>query len=254
MMQGVARSSSNSRKGLLSFLSPRRLLGQAAEEQRERTKGSREKEEEGGRVLQQQEDEGVQEMLNDERCFMVSRKQPTAACPTKTKWFSLRWRGKEEGLWVWWAIGGYLLSCLLFNITDIFNELLLQQLDTDDLLQPQGESVVQHIMNPAINTLSSFLVGALAPCLSAPYWEELLYRGFCLPFLHQLLPLPAALLLSSLLFAAHHMNLHTLLPLFVLGTTWATLYIHSRNLFTTILIHAMWNTRVFLASFAHRDI
>jgi len=37
-------------------------------------------------------------------------------------------------------------------------------------------------------------------------------------------------------------------PLAALGFVWAVLYIQSRNLLVTILIHAMWNSRVFLGS------
>ena len=35
----------------------------------------------------------------------------------------------------------------------------------------------------------------------------------------------------------------------VLGFAWAVVYTHSRNLLVTILIHALWNSRVFLGTF-----
>jgi membrane protease YdiL (CAAX protease family) len=44
-------------------------------------------------------------------------------------------------------------------------------------------------------------VAALAPCLSAPVWEEVIYRAFLLHVLSQRLPIGAAILVSSLLFA-----------------------------------------------------
>ena len=39
-----------------------------------------------------------------------------------------------------------------------------------------------------------------------------------------------------------------MLPLFALGLTWSTLYVLSGNLFVTILVHTLWNARVFLGS------
>ncbi|PFH31460.1 CAAX amino terminal protease family protein [Besnoitia besnoiti] len=160
-----------------------------------------------------------------------------------SRWFTLRRRGKG-GLWAWWAISGYLISCLLLNMTEFLNDFALSLLPSE----PQGETIVQHIMNPTLNTRWSFLVGALAPCLSAPWWEELLYRGFCLPLFSQVMPLKAAAVLSSLLFAVHHMNVQTVLPLWVLGLTWTAVYLKSQNLLSTVMIHAMWNSRVFLGN------
>ncbi|KFG57673.1 CAAX amino terminal protease family protein [Toxoplasma gondii RUB] len=159
------------------------------------------------------------------------------------RWFTVRSRGKG-GLWVWPVISGYLISCLFFNLTEFLNDALMSFLPEE----PQGPTIVQHIMNPTLNTHLSFLVGALAPCLSAPGWEELLYRGFCLPLFSQVMPLSLAAVLSSLLFAVHHMNVQTVLPLWVLGLTWTAVYVHSKNLLTTVLIHAMWNSRIFLGN------
>ncbi|KEP61100.1 UNVERIFIED_CONTAM: CAAX amino terminal protease family protein [Hammondia hammondi] len=162
---------------------------------------------------------------------------------TNARWFTVRSRGKG-GLWAWPVISGYLISCLFFNVTEFLNDFLMSLLPQE----PQGPTIVQHIMNPTLNTHLSFLVGALAPCLSAPGWEELLYRGFCLPLFSQVMPLSLAAVLSSLLFAVHHMNVQTVLPLWVLGLTWTAVYVHSKNLLTTVLIHAMWNSRIFLGN------
>lgn len=38
-------------------------------------------------------------------------------------------------------------------------------------------------------------------------------------------------------------------PLTVLGLVWSLLYLYSGNLMVNVLIHAMWNSRVFLGSF-----
>jgi hypothetical protein len=74
-------------------------------------------------------------------------------------------------------------------------------------------------------------------------------RGFLLPALAVSMRLPVAIPVSSILFAVHHLNLGGVIPLSVLGFAWAVVYTQSRNLLVTILIHALWNSRVFLGSF-----
>ena len=53
---------------------------------------------------------------------------------------------------------------------------------------------------------------------------------------------------SALIFAAHHAQGDALLPLSTLGLTWALLYLLSGNLFVVMVVHAMWNSRIFLTS------
>ncbi|CAM9798817.1 unnamed protein product, partial [Heterosigma akashiwo] len=78
-----------------------------------------------------------------------------------------------------------------------------------------------------------------------------LYRGYVLPCVGRLLglPLPLSVPLSAVLFSLHHLNVAGALPLLLLGWIWAILYIQSQNLLVTIIIHAMWNSRVFLGSY-----
>ena len=48
---------------------------------------------------------------------------------------------------------------------------------------------------------------------------------------------------------AQHAQVGLLLPLSVTGFVWGVLYVGSGNLLVPILIHALWNTRVFLGSY-----
>ena len=79
-------------------------------------------------------------------------------------------------------------------------------------------------------------------------WEEVLYRGFMLPAMFLHMSFWPSVLVSGLVFSAHHISATGAIPLAVLGWTWATIYAKSGNLLVTILIHAMWNSRVFLGS------
>lgn len=159
--------------------------------------------------------------------------------PPKGTW--LRWKWKEN--WLWWAIGGYYVSALLFNIADVVNQLVLPASMFEE------ETVVSKLINPENKDPTAMAIGSIGPCVSAPVFEEVLYRGFLLPALACFLPMRAAIPASSVLFALHHLNPTGVLPLTVLGLVWAVLYSKSKNLTVTILIHAMWNSRVFLSSF-----
>jgi len=156
-----------------------------------------------------------------------------------TRWMKVKW----NCLWVWWVLGGYFISSLLFNICDVANQFVLPPSVFE------AETVVLKMINPENNDALAMAVGALAPCVSAPWWEEVLYRGFILPGLSLFFPQANAISLSALLFAAHHMNLAGMIPLTALGFLWAILYVQSQNLLVTMIIHALWNSRVFLGSY-----
>lgn len=136
------------------------------------------------------------------------------------------------------------VSSWLFNVADLANQYLLPI----QLLQDSQESIVSQLVQPEHNDILASIVGYIAPCLSAPWWEEILYRGFCLPAMTQLMGFRWAVFLQGILFSAHHMSLTGALPLAVLGWTWAAVYAKSRNIKTVIIIHMLWNSRVFIGS------
>ena len=75
------------------------------------------------------------------------------------------------------------------------------------------------------------------------------YRGLIYPWLCSIVPMALATPLSGVIFAAHHGRKEVFLPLFVLGIAWAVLYLLSGNLFVPVVVHFMWNSRVFIGSF-----
>ena len=154
---------------------------------------------------------------------------------------------KEDGgapQWVWWTIGGYFVSSWLFNIADVVNQWVLPVA----ILEQAQDSVVSQLINPENNDWWASLVGYIAPCITAPWWEEVLYRGFLLPALVLQMKYKWAVLWSGIIFSVHHLSPTAFIPLTILGWTWSLLYVKSGNLLTTVLIHAMWNSRIFLGS------
>lgn len=68
------------------------------------------------------------------------------------------------------------------------------------------------------------------------------------PWLGSVLPMALATPLSAVIFALHHARREVFIPLFTLGLGWACLYLLSGNLFVTVMVHFMWNSRVFLGT------
>ena len=83
-------------------------------------------------------------------------------------------------------------------------------------------------------------VGLVATVL-APLAEEVFFRGFVFGALARKVGIPAGMALSSLLFAAGHMQPGVLVPTFVLGLMLAWLYWRTSSLWTTIFAHFAFN-------------
>ena len=104
--------------------------------------------------------------------------------------------------WLWWTLGGYFVSSWFFNIADCINQYVLPK----DVFELASEGVVAQLINPENNDLWASLVGYIAPCLSAPWWEEVLYRGFLLPVLCLFMNFWMAIGMSGILFSIHHLS------------------------------------------------
>ena len=109
-----------------------------------------------------------------------------------------------------------------------------------DIFRLLGEAEASAVVKLAVG---------LAAAVVAPVCEELLFRGYLLPRLIAQRGSPAvAVLLSSLLFAALHQHLGSLLPLFAVSTACSLAYLATGSLLAPIALHAAVNA-VGLASF-----
>lgn len=75
----------------------------------------------------------------------------------------------------------------------------------------------------------------------APAFEELFFRGLALPLLARSFGAGAAVILSSLIFAAMHMNMASFLPLFILAVALALAYIRTKSIAVPVAMHAIFN-------------
>ena len=166
---------------------------------------------------------------------------------SSTPWHWFHWQIRHSQWWLW-VLGGYLVSSWAFNVADWANHYLLPP-DIWQTSVEQQQSVVSQLVAPEHNDVAASVVGYMAPCVTAPVWEEVLYRGFLLTGLtHWTGNFNLSAVLQAAVFSAHHMSLTAALPLFVLGLVWAGVYKLTGNLWTVSLIHALWNSRVFLGS------
>ena len=173
--------------------------------------------------------------------FLILRIIPRPQSLFKDQWYTQKLRGTQ---WLWWTIGGYFVSSWFFNIADFVNQCVLPL----PILEDVQNSVVTQLINPEFNDWIASAVGYIAPCITAPWWEEVLYRGFLLPALTLQMKYKWAVFLNGIIFSAHHMSATGAIPLAVLAWVWCIVYAKSGNLLSTILIHAMWNSRIFIGS------
>jgi hypothetical protein len=150
----------------------------------------------------------------------------------------LRWlRLRLSGNWFVWGLGGYFVALPLVLIVSVLNQKLLQD-------QGGGNPILEIILQSRDTLTITLLWSLVAIC--APLFEETLFRGFFLTSLTRYLPTGQAIALSGVLFATAHLNLGDLLPLTVLGMLLGLVYVRSRNLLASILLHSLWNSGSFI--------
>ena len=176
-----------------------------------------------------------------------------------------RWlRASWQSLWLYWAVGGYAASLAAYCVADEIALWAQAFAATSDggaqlgavarLLPARASGHVEHTSLVTRLTCReeggayAVALGALAPCLSAPIFEEVLYRAFLLTALSAYLPVRLAVPLQGLVFGVHHLQPHAVLQLTALGSLWGVLYLRSRNLLVCVLVHLLWNSRAFICA------
>ncbi|MGF1495415.1 MAG: lysostaphin resistance A-like protein [Elainellaceae cyanobacterium] len=149
--------------------------------------------------------------------------------PLPEGWFRLAARKN----WLLWGLGGYLVAVPMVIGVSIINQQIWQgQGGSNPLLR-----IVLEEGDPL--SLGIFFFTA---AIAAPIFEEFLFRGFLLPSLTRYVPVWGAVVLSSLIFALAHLSLSEVLPLTVLGMVLGFVYVRSRSLLSSMLLHSLWNS------------
>ena len=135
-----------------------------------------------------------------------------------------------------WVGKGYLLA---LGSLFLLNYLMTWLLGTT----PQSENPVLQLFIAAPVWKIGIL--GLLVVLIGPLFEEILFRGWLYGGLRKKWGEAWALIVSSLLFALIHGDAPALPALFVLGLIFAWVYRRSGSLWTSFLVHAMWNATTF---------
>ncbi|KAI5400309.1 uncharacterized protein LOC127091840 [Lathyrus oleraceus] len=161
-------------------------------------------------------------------------------CLAKFKPLSADWfRFELKGNWQF-DVG---LGCLMFPLINHLSQMNLNLLPVLQYAPVTVSSVEQSIVarDPVAMVLYAVVVS-----VCAPIWEEIVFRGFLLPSLTRYMPVWSAVLVSSIAFALAHFNIQRMLPLVFLGMVMGSVFVRSRNLLPSMLLHSLWNAFVFL--------
>lgn len=139
------------------------------------------------------------------------------------------------------GVGGGLGLYLLMTIS-----ILLLQLMVPGGLPPQN---VEAYMDPAAADLDKALVFFVVVFL-APLAEEILFRGYLLRSIENVMSSKAAIFWSGLLFGVVHGDLLRLLPLSLGGWVLAWMARKYESLWPPILAHSIWNFIMILVMYA----
>jgi membrane protease YdiL (CAAX protease family)/soluble cytochrome b562 len=156
--------------------------------------------------------------------------------PLPDSWFSFRFQNK----WFLWGLGGYCAALPIVVLVSLINQQLWQ-----------GNGGSNPLLQQALESQDSVALGIfyVTAAIAAPFFEEVLFRGFLLPSLTRYLPVWGAILTSSLLFALAHLSLSEILPLTALGIVLGVVYTRSRSLLAPMLLHSLWNSGTLLSLF-----
>lgn len=82
----------------------------------------------------------------------------------------------------------------------------------------------------------------LLAVVAAPFFEEVVFRGFIFQGLASSWGTVPGILVSAAVFSATHAQLTVFVPLFILGVVLAWVFYYTRSLWTSIALHAIFNS------------
>jgi uncharacterized protein len=92
-----------------------------------------------------------------------------------------------------------------------------------------------------LGNLESPVLFVIVGVILAPVLEELFFRGFLFKGLREKYGWKAALVISSVIFSVFHLQVATLLPMFLLGGLFAYLYQRTESVFPGMIMHFLVN-------------
>lgn len=132
-----------------------------------------------------------------------------------------------------WGVGGAIAMVLAAAITSALQETIFHV--------KADEVQVQMLRSMKGSVVTGFVFLA---CIAAPFFEELVFRGFVFNALLRYVPSAVAVLLSAIVFGSVHFqhgNEGAIVPLMAGGAVLAVVYYRSGSLIASMLTHSLFN-------------
>ena len=146
---------------------------------------------------------------------------------------------------VGWGLAGlgmaYVVLGIYAGVVDLINVDALEPVSTID-----DDVIYDHIPLVVLTGILTVIVAPLA--------EELFYRGFLVRGIARRWSILPAVLVSSALFAAVHLDVGSLIPFALIGAVFAFVYLRSGNLFSSVIAHFLFNAIAFSAIVADQGV
>jgi len=146
------------------------------------------------------------------------------------------------------------LDAILIGILGVFFNILIVGLVTisAEVLPIQDEmEQYQALMEPLMN--SPFILLFLVVSVSAPLFEEILFRGIVLNDFKKAVPVWLAVTIQGILFGVFHMNWIQGVYASVLGIVLGIIYIKYQSIWAPIIMHFTYNTTSFILDYIFGD-
>ncbi|MGI9609822.1 MAG: CPBP family intramembrane glutamic endopeptidase [Acidimicrobiia bacterium] len=143
--------------------------------------------------------------------------------------FNLSFRGRDVAIW---GFAGLLVQLVVIPLVYV----PLRSIIDSEEVGEQAEQLIETAGNPVDVVLLFIMIVLIAPVV-----EELFFRGTALPAIMTRLGAPAAVLISSVWFAASHLQLVQFPGLLAVGLVLGVCRVYTRSLVPAIALHMAFN-------------
>lgn len=147
---------------------------------------------------------------------------------------------KASNLWgdIRWGIAGYVAGLPIVVIVSIISQILTRQFKTPP-------NPVQTLLIASDSWFARIVI-LLLLSVSAPFFEELFFRGTLFNSLRARSTIIGAVIVSAVVFAGVHPLPMGFLPIFTLGSIFSILFYHRGSLVPNMTAHCLHNTMLFI--------
>ena len=150
---------------------------------------------------------------------------------------------KKEGSFgnsVIWAISGIFLALFAQYAAAIIENLLGVEMGSENT-------------KDILTIIEAFPLAIIVTSIIGPILEEIVFRKIIFGSLHNRYNFFISALISSVIFAAAHMEFQHILLYSAMGFTFAFLYVKTKSIFVPIFAHVAMNTLVVLVQSVYKD-